>query len=209
MTIIEELKRYEKNQLDDWFNLSEKDQKRFCKDLIKFSNKHPDKLKAYCINTLPSEYSSLSIVYEALSEYSTEWNEFLCEEIKRVVILAREKRIKPKYLEILTDIECEDIFSKTEEVYIEILNFLTSELRVNNDDKFNEELLEIIDWYLIEYDEEDDILEAEVWVERVKALAEEGTPKVKVKARSLLKDMDPDLRFKAMSFMENLKLFFK
>lgn len=190
MNIIEQLTYHENDQLTEWYELDDKVTRKFQKELVKFSNENPNEIKQYCTDTLPSEYSSLSIVYEALSEYSTDWHEFLFEEIQRVVNLAKNQRIKPSYLEVLSDIELEDIYSKDEAVYIKILNFITANLNTNNDNQFNIELLEIMDWYLIEFDEDDDISEAKNWINTIENLIQNGSFPVKIKARKVLKDVD-------------------
>ncbi|EDP69977.1 hypothetical protein FBALC1_10607 [Flavobacteriales bacterium ALC-1] len=208
MTIIEKLKYHDDNQLNEWLDYSDKQTKKFCKELVKFAKENETELKQYCINTLPTEYSSLSIIYEALTEYSTSFNNLLFEEIKRVITLAKQKRIKASYLELLTDIEPEDIYSKDEEIYIDCLNFMTSELSINNDKKFNIELLEVIDWFLIELDEDDDITESKNWVNQIKKLANEGEPAVKLKAREVLKNIDSTDALNSMSFFERVKGMF-
>ncbi len=209
MDVIEKLKCHQKDELAEWIGSDDKVYRKFLKELVKYSKENPDKIKQYCINTIPTEFSSLSIVYEALSEYSVDFNQFLFEEIQRVVNLAKNKRIKPKYLEVLTDIETEDIYSKTEDIYIQIMEFLTSNLNVQNEKNFNIELLDIIDWYLIDLDEDDDIAESEIWISRIKELAKNGDASVKIKAREALKDSDIPDSFSPLSFVEKVRGIFK
>ena len=84
--LIERLKNYERDNLDSWYELSGKQTKKFLKQIVQFSTDNPNDIRNYCVNTLPSEFSSLSIVYEALSEYSMDFNEFLLDEIKRCLL---------------------------------------------------------------------------------------------------------------------------
>ena len=209
MTIIETLKYHEENQLNEWLDQDERISKKFLKALVKFSNANQSDIRQYCINTLPSEFSSLSIVYEALSEYSTDWNVFLSEEIERVVTLAKEKRINPEFMEVLTDIEVEDIYSKDEDIYIRMLDFMTSNLHPGNDKNFNIQLLDVIDWFLIEYDEDDDIPAASNWINKITDLANGEELSVKLKAREVLENFDLVKPLSALTFMEKIKRIFK
>lgn len=210
MTILEQLAYHENDQLEEWLDLDDKTQKRFHKDLIKYAKTHPDEFKNYCSHTIPTEFSSLSIVYTALSEYSTAWNDFLFEEIKRVVTLAKTNKIKVEYLELLEDIECEDIYSKDEGTYIEIINFLIAQLSTSNDKAFNLHLLEIIDWYLIEYDEDaDDIAEVSVWISSLRNMVTNSAhPSVREAATEALGNLDESITSSSISLLDRIKSFF-
>ncbi|CAL2102245.1 conserved protein of unknown function [Tenacibaculum sp. 190130A14a] len=209
MNVIEKLKYHQENELDEWINSDEKESRKFSKELVKYSKANLNEIKQYCINTIPSEFSSLSIIYEAFSEFSIDFNEFLFEEIQRVVNLAKNKRIKPEYLEVLTDIETEDIYSKTENIYIDIMEFLTSNLNFQNEPKFNIELLDVISWFLIELDEDDEISEAETWINRIIELANNADVSVKIKAREVLKESDISSSLPPRSIIEKIKGIFK
>ena len=217
MDIIEELKKHDKDDLNIWINLDDKSTKKFSKDIVKFATQNPEAVKQYCINTKPKEFSSLSIIYEALSEYSVAWNSFLLEEVKRVISLAKSKRIKPEYIEVLEDIETEDIYSKDENLYIEIIDFITSSLHINNDKKFNLQILSLLDWFLIEYDEDDSISEVENWIISIKNIAENAIQsEVREEAKEVLENLsdnisynDNDLTLKSSSFLTKLKRLFK
>lgn len=209
MNVIDKLRYHQENELEEWINSDDKESRKFSKELVNYSKNNLDEIRQYCINTIPSEFSSLSIIYEAFSEYSVDFNEFLFEEIKRVVNLAKNKRIKAKYLEVLTDIETEDIYSKTENIYIDIMNFLTLNLSLQNDSKFNIELLDVISWFLIELDEDDEISESEIWINRIKDLANNADSNVKIKARDVLKESDFTGSLNPLSFIEKIKGIFK
>ena len=208
MNVIEKLKYHEENKLEDWIYSGDKESRKFSKELVKFSKDNLNEIKQYCINTMPSEFSSLSIIYEAFSEYSIDFNEFLFEEIQRVVYLAKNKSIKPDYLEVLTDIETEAIYSKTESIYIDIMEFLTSNLNLEKEPKFNVELLEVISWFLIEFDEDDEISESKIWINRITALADYADVNVKIKAREVLKESDISSALSPLSFIEKIKSIF-
>ncbi|MFD2914233.1 hypothetical protein [Psychroserpens luteus] len=217
MDIIQQLEFHEKDQLSKWIASEEKTSRRFSKDLVNFTNENPDKIKNYCNNTLPREFSSLSIVYEALSEFSVAHNKFLLEEIKRVISLAQSKKIKPEYIEVLEDIETEDIYSKDEAIYIEIINFITSALHIDNDEKLNLQLLSLLDWFLIEYDEDDAISEVSIWISRMKNLAENAKQiEVREEAKDALDNLDENLSFnenastlESPSLLSKISRFFK
>ncbi len=209
MNVIERLKYHQENELEEWINNNEKDSRKFLKELVNYSKTNLDEIRQYCINTIPSEFSSLSIIYEAFSEYSVEFNEFLFEEIKRVVNLAKNKRIKAEYLEILTEIETEDIYTKTEDIYIDIMDFLTLNLSLQNDPKFNIELLDVISWYLIELDEDDEISESKTWFNRITELANHADSNVKIKAREVLKEAGITSSLNPLSFIDKIKGIFK
>jgi len=209
MNVIEKLKYHQENKLEEWIDSDDKESRKFSKELVKYSKDNLNEIKQYCINIIPSEFSSLSIIYEAFSEYSIDFNEFLFEEIQRVVNLAKNKRIKPAYLEVLTDIETEDIYSKTENIYIDIMEFLTSNLNLQNEPKFNVELLDVISWFLIELDENDEISESKIWINRITELGNNGDVSVKIKAREVLKDSDISSSLNPISFIEKIKGIFK
>lgn len=208
MSIIEKLKYHEEDKLNDWVDYSEKRSRKFLKEIVHYSKDNFEEIRTYCNNTIPKELSSLSIVYEALSEYSTNYNDFLSQEVQRVVNLAKNGTIKATYLKVLTDIETEDIYSKTEDIYIKTMNFLIANLHLENDNNFNIQLLEIIDWYLIELDEDDDIKEASVWINQIKNLANNGSSSVKIKARELLNNSEISVSLNPLSVLEKIKSLF-
>ena len=217
MTIIEQLKYHEKDQLSEWIDSDDKVSRRFSKDIVKFANEYPEVLKDYCVRIHPWEFSSLSIVYEALSEYSAAHNQFLLEEIKRVISLAQSKTIKTKYIEVLEDIETEDIYSKDEAIYIEIINFITAALHVENEEVFNLQLLSLLDWFLIEYDEDDDISEVKNWIISIKNIAENAKQlEVREEAKDALENLDENISYtdndatlESQSLLSKIKRFFK
>ena len=191
--------------------------RRFSKDIVNFANEHPETLKHYCKDTIPEEFSSLCIVYEALSEFSVAYNQFLFEEIKRVISLAQADKIKPEYIEVLEDIETEDIYSKDETIYIDIINYITSTLHVDNDEKLNLQLLSLLDWFLIEYDEDDNIQNVTDWIHRMKHIAENAKQqKVRVEAKDVLENLDDNLSYndntatlESKSLLSKITGFFK
>ena len=217
MDIIAELKIHDKDQLSKWIASEDKVSRRFLKDVVKFANENPDVLKQYCNSTLPKEFSSLSIVYEALSEFSVAHNQFLHDEIKRVISLAQANKIKAEYIEVLEDIETEDIYSKDETTFIEIINYITSELHIDNDEKLNLQLLSLLDWFLIEYDEDDDIADVTNWISSIKHLAENAKQlEVREEAKDALENLDENLSYQdntatleSKSLLSKIMGFFK
>ena len=53
MTIIEQLKYHEKDQLSEWIDSDDKVSRRFSKDIVKFANEYPEVLKDYCVRIHP------------------------------------------------------------------------------------------------------------------------------------------------------------
>lgn len=122
--------------------------------------------------------------------------------------MAKNKSIKPDYLEGLTDIETEAIYSKTESIYIDIMEFLTSNLNLEKEPKFNVVLLEVISWFLIEFVGDDKISESKIWINRITALADYADVNVKIKAREVLKELDISSTLSPLSFIEKIKSIF-
>lgn len=223
MKLIEQLKYHEKDELTDWYVYEDTKQRAFLKEIVSFSKTNPEDLKRYCKSILPTEFSTLSLIYEALSRYSNNWSAFLFEEIKRVIKLAETQRIEASYMEVLTTIEMEDIYTKEEELYIEIMNFIVANLNLNREETFTIELLDVFDWYIIELDEVDQIAAVENWKNKLHTLANEGVPSVQNKAKKVLKEMndESDLTLtnstgesdldptKSISLFSKIKNFFK
>lgn len=205
MDIIEKLKYHEKDTLDDWYDYSDKKTRKFEKELVKFADKNLEEIKQYCLSIVPTEYSSLSIVYEALTKYSTKYNDFIFEEIQRIVQLALEHKINPQYLSVLTDIEAEDIHSKSEEIYIKILDFLTYNLKVENGSELNIELLEVVYWFLYEFDDEDGFTESDTWEYRIVYLANNSDVNVKIKAHEVFEKSRYNKNLIKLSLFEKMK----
>jgi len=208
MTVLEQLKAHELDQLDAWLDYSGKETKAFLKQIVAFAKENIDQLEAYCAQVVPTEFSSLSIVYQALSEHSVAYNDLLFKEVKRVVTLAKSNQIKPEYLEVLTEIETEDIYSKTEDIFVAMVSFMVATLNVQLPPNFNVELLDVIDWFVIDLDQDDNIPEAQNWIDILTDLAKNADPKTKVKAREVLETMDVDIKFEPLSFKEKLKRLF-
>lgn len=207
--IIESLKYHEDDQLTDWIDYDDKTTKKFSKDVLQFANENPSAIKDYCHSTTPTEFSSLSIIYAALSEYSTDWHEFLFEEIIRVVTLAKEKRINPEFIEVLSDIETEDIYSKDEAMYIKMVDFLISQLHLQNVNAFNIQVLDLLDWFLMDLEEDDAILESKQWTNSILKFANNGNSAVKFKAREVLETMEVVVELSPLSLIDKVKGVFK
>lgn len=165
MNMIDELRRYEKNNLDDWFDLDDSKQKEFLRSIVNYFESNETELISYCSALKPKEFSSLSLIYEAVSVYSFKFNNFIVEEVKRVIELAKKNVIKPNRIEVLEDFELEDLYEKDYSNYKKIINSLIDSLAVNQSDKLNKSILELLDYYLIESDEEDE--EYTIWQNQI------------------------------------------
>lgn len=175
--MIKQLEKYEKDELDSWYELKVEEQDAFCKELAAYFELNRSELTNYCLNLKPKGFSSLSIVYEAVSLYSFQFNDFILDEVKRLVLLAKQEKIKPKRLEVLEDFDLDNLVEKDYAIYKRIIEFLMGTLSHRNSDKFNLALLDLIDDYLI-YSEDDSQLD--IWenqVESFKKGASEGLKK--------------------------------
>lgn len=208
INIIEDLKTHEKKLLDSWYNLDEHQSKKFLQKVVRFADENPNKIKQYCRNTLPLEFSSLSIIYEALSEYSNNWHEFLLDEIKRIIALAKAKRINYHYLSIIEEIDLETIYGQSPHIYSKIINHILSNLDLANVEKFNLQLLEALDWFFIELDVNDKIVEQN-WIDQIVVLANNGRIKEKLKAREILENFDREISLEPFSTADKSKKFYK
>jgi len=205
MAVLEQLKHHETDELNEWLELKEKKANQFLKVLVQFADENPSAIKDYCITTIPKEFSSLSIVYEALSEHSSDWNDFLLDEIMRVVRLAKNKKIKSIFLQVLSDINMETIYENDQTVYIRALDFLTSNLHLGNEKNFNIQLLDIVDWFLLELEDDELLLAFNNWAGPMLQLANHAKLAVKLKAREVLIDTEAETKLQPLSFMEKVK----
>lgn len=204
MNIIEKLKYHEDNQLDNWLDTDNKTTRKFRRDIASYAKNNFDEIKQYCLQIHPTDFSSLSIVYEALSEFSLDHNEFLYEEIQRITNLAINNKIDSENLNILTDIDMQGIYLKSLDIYIKIMNFLTESLSSNPDSNYKIELLSVIDYYLIEVHKDDDILEFNNWINPIKDLAANDELSVKSEATKILKDLGVSDLSGSTSFVEKV-----
>jgi len=174
--MINQLKEYEKNNLDDWYDLEDSEQKKFLRSLASYIEDNKTEVRNYCSNTEVQEFSSLSIIYEAASVYSFRCNDFILEEIKRVVKLLQKNTIKAGKLEILEDFELEDLYEKEYSSYCQVLDFLIDSLSTSQSDKQNIALLELIDFYLIESDEDE---QYKTWIGKIRQFGNKASDKIK------------------------------
>jgi len=175
--LIQLLQHHEQDQLEDWYDLDEKEQAKFLRSLAKYFKSHPDELEEYCTNLHPTEFSSLSLVYAGLSTYSHKFTDFLFTEIKRVIELAVNNEIDPELTEVLTDIEMGDIYEKEYETYREIINYLLDSLSEGQPDDLKIALLEVLDYFLLESTEDDD--DNARWQERIDDFLGSASQKVR------------------------------
>ena len=209
MTVIEELSFHEKDELDSWYDLSDKKTKAFLKKIVAFADEYPTLLAEYCQSLIPNDFSSLSLVYEALSEYSVNHNQFLFEEIKRIIELVKQQKMDVELIDVLSEnIEMEDIYSKTPSIYIDIMSYLTNCLDSNNLELFNIQILDFIDWCLIDYDEDDEIEESINWKNKLLLIANGDNLKLKLKKRKILKNFSSISKLEPLSFKEKLSKIF-
>ena len=95
-----------------------------------------------------------------LSDYSKGWNQFLYEEVERIIHLAVEDIIPYVALDVLSDIGLANMYENDKSTYVKIIEFC---IRLfgpqQSDPELNLQLLDIMDWYLVELDVDDNIPE--------------------------------------------------
>jgi len=175
--MINQLKEYEKNSLDDWYDLEDSEQKSFLRALANYIESNKTTVKDYCSTIDIKEFSSLSIIYEAASVYSFSCNDFILDEVKRVIELVKKNNLKPKRLEILEDFELEDLYEKEYSTYCQVLDYLIDSLSISQSNKLNIAILNVIDYYLIDSDEED--AEYKKWEEQLVEFGNRASEEVK------------------------------
>lgn len=175
--MIEQLHTFDKNNLDDWYELSDSEQTDFLRKLAEYFKFNKSALSTYCNKNKPKEFSSLTLVYEAISIYSSKFNDFILEEIKRVIDLAKKKNITPNNIEILMDFEIEDIYEKDYSTYIKIIDFLINSLSNNQSDNLNIAILELLDFFLLESNDKDE--NNKLWKNKINNFIENSSENVK------------------------------
>lgn len=208
MGIIKKLEFHESDELDQWIDESNEENEVFLIEIVDFATTNFSELSAYCHSLKIREFSSLSIVYRALSEHSNQFHSFLFEEIKRVISLASKKRIKKSRMEVLEDIDLEIIYEEDRPVYNQIIDYLISQLKSSTKDSFSLVILELLDMYLLEISEEDVDLQVESWMNSMKSFAERSSFGVKMRTREVLQDLDFDVTLPKLSLTERIKSIF-
>jgi len=206
--IISILEENENNQLDLWFDLDDKGTERLLNKVLNYALENPDKVKSYCSNIIPQKYSSLSIVYEALSRNHREWGAFLHDEIVRIVDLVERKEIPSSCLSVLNAIDSEHMYSNSKDQYNKIMQYLISKLNIQGRDRFNTEILNIVDWFLAETDGTSKSSEFREWTKVITELANNGSFKVKTEARKVLANTEESFDLKPLTFFEKIRSIF-
>jgi hypothetical protein len=209
MGIIKKLEFHESDELDQWIDESNEENEVFLKEIADFAITNFNELSAYCDSIKIREFSSLTIVYRALSEHSNQFHPFFFDEIKRVISLATEKRIKNSRIEVLEDIDLEIIYEEDRLIYNQIINYLISQLNSNRKDSFSLAILDLLDMYLLEISEEDVDLQVESWMNSMNRFAERSSFEVKMRTREVLQDLDFEVKLPKLSFTERIKSVFK
>jgi len=208
MGIIEKLEFHESDELDQWIDESNEENSVFLKEVAGFATTNFQDLKSYCHSLKIEEFSSLSIVYQALSEYSNQYHSFLFEEIKRVMSLASSGTIKSSRIEVLEDIDLEIIYEEDRSLYNNIIDYLLSHLHPKTKDSFALAILDILDFYLLEIPEENVDLQVENWINSMLRFAERASFEVKMRTREVLQDLDFEVKLPKLTFKEKLKSLF-
>jgi len=206
--IIKILKKHEANELNKWYELDEATKEKFIRDIALFARQNEATIIAYCQSVIPSYFSTLSIVYEALSKDDARWNHFLFDEIIRVNELIKRKKIPIQTLEVLSDIDAENIY-KEQSLYVELINYLVAQLNPNYTDNYIIAVLDLLDWYLMELFIEDQIAEANHWYSKIKNIHDQTVNKnVKRLAIESMMHLEELIKVERPSVMQSLRDFF-
>lgn len=101
--MIEKLIEYEKDELDNWYSTSVEFSDNFMKEFVTYANDHKNEVISYTLSSEPSLISSHNIIYEALSTFSTNWNDFLFDEVQRILKIVEKEPKKYRILEVISD----------------------------------------------------------------------------------------------------------
>ncbi len=124
------LEKYRKEQqLDNFYLLRDDEKNNYLKEVLYFANSNPYKFIQYCKSIEPTEFCSLSIIYEALMLDENNWVNFFVEEHQRVFDLAKSKRRPFKSSYCLEVLAMNKIRNKTYEN--KIIHFLAGEITSN------------------------------------------------------------------------------
>jgi hypothetical protein len=215
MDILKQLAAHEAEETDLWDDLSEAEFEVFLKELVMFADAHPEKLIAYCRKVTPKWNSSLELVYEALSIHADRWHPFLLDEVKRVVGLAKSSQLA-EALYMLDSIDLEWLYKHDRNSFEAMLCDLVSAFQPENPWEFNEELLDILKWFLAEYETDepigiDVITSSQLRQEltgRLVDIANQSNLTVRKWVKKLLDIFREGHRINPPSFLERLTTFF-
>lgn len=196
MDVLTELRSHEADHLDRWYDLSAAESERLYKGIAHLAEKSPQTIRQYCQAVIPEEHSSLTIVYEALSEHSTACDEILYDEVKRLTKLAREGRFDCEHLTVLSDIDTLEMYDNNRRHYVAIIDCLVGHLDPPGTRNFTIAVLELLEWFFLDYDEDDKLPELEIWTGKVERLSKASDPEVRQAAEDALDSL------KGLSFLQ-------
>src|SRR5689334_21823710 len=80
-----------------FFELSDEDQERYLNEILLYANSNKKEIILYCLNTEPTLFCNLDLVYEALARDSGNWGDFIFEEYKRIFEGAKSSPVPFQY----------------------------------------------------------------------------------------------------------------
>ncbi|WP_428742351.1 hypothetical protein [Tenacibaculum sp.] len=122
--MIEKLIEYEKDELDNWYSTSVEFSDHFMKEFVTYADNHKSEVISYTLSSEPSLISSHNIIYEALSTYSTDWNDFLFDELKRILNIVEKEPKKYRILEVIDSFEVDNIYDNDFSFFEKMINLL-------------------------------------------------------------------------------------
>jgi hypothetical protein len=189
MDVIAELCNHELDGLARWETLNEADSEALLEHIALFAQKDLEAMRRYCLSVTPAQQSSLGLVYKALSEHSNACDAFLADEVRRVVWLARESRIPPEHLDVLSNIDTAEMYDSNRPQYIAIVDELVSHLDSRGRKTFLVAVLELLEWFLLDYDADDDFPQVANWKMKLKRLKDSADWEVRASVNDALDEL--------------------
>jgi len=185
--ILSQLLDLEKNELEAWYDMSDKEHEAFCIALAEFADNNPTTFKEFCLQQIPSETSCLAIVYEAITKHSNSFNTFVLEEIKRVLQFSKNQK-EDEYIDsLLWEFDFKNMYQHDFQTYTKIISYLISEIKPLQEIEINYTIVEAIEYYLIDFEKDTD--EKRIIFEDWKAKFEEMVPLADKKLKEKMEDI--------------------
>ena len=183
--VVAYLKEQELDELDKWINMEGEENDRIRVEIAQVMDVDPEPVYAYCRQLEPAEFSSLEIVYGALSEFSTKHFCFLNEEVTRLLSLLSSGKIEEERVEVLESIDMEQMYEHDQPTYVKAVLQVVDAL--DPDDSKDEKLtlLSILYMYLCDYDTTDQLFTQQQF-SYLNELSQNGSGTVKKEAQSVL-----------------------
>lgn len=210
--VLNALKDHDIDSLDLWYDMPDKKQNLLLRQIADVYNQDPKPIEDYCTQLIPrSEFNSLSIVYESLSEYSPNASNFLASEIQRLTELLVADKIKAKAYDTLSSMELEKMYSFSLPLYRASMTYLIQSINLVDTDKKKKAILEVLDMFMLEIDADDDIPEIKDWIAVLNQIVNSTSGDTLKVAHDVLSYLDDNVEYvphKSSLFTKILRLIF-